>query len=492
MKRLLRPATLRSDAPACQLHSVPPDPSQLRGGWPSSRTARILRAPVALTGLLLAAVVASPAPPPVPPLREERFSLTEPGEVVATITASCARCSWQETGQKTAMLRLTVDDRYAQHLVLLRGGVPAPYAVLLGALPAGFHRLRLELDRRASAPDAGAVSVSSIVFRTTTASDPAYAALARAPILYRRPGTFERFSDLPLVVWYETDRTRHGTRYRYSVVFTNEDGGTPVDRLMATWGRTTDIEFAYAVEVDADGQVLEETYQADGHEIEEFRGRHEDGHPLLWVVTDNNLFGLVGPTAERTAPAPIAFELANVSREAVMDAQPWTYRVAAQEVRREGKVSPDARPGEKRIPDPRRFAFLEACAPGTDATLTFELGVAAGDAVTWFRSDAGEPRYRIARSASTFPNGCFRVAVALPEGTTAAQVRGLRFLAHTREPAKDEPPLPEGTGRAHLVRVNRLFLLGPDDLPGPSLFAWTGDVPLVGEGPAAELPVSPR
>ena len=465
-----------------------------RAAWVGPRSGPPVYSGASVTFIvcLLAAVVASPPPSPVPPLREERFSLTEAGEVTATITASCARCSWQAAGSEAAVLRLTVDDRYAQHLVLLRGDVPAPYAVLLGALPAGFHHLRLELDRRLSAPDAGAVAVSSIVFRTTVAKERGYAALARAPILYRRPGTFEHFSDLPLVVWYETDRTPQGTRYRYSVVFTNEDGGTPVDRLMATWGRTTDIEFAYAVELDADGQVLEETFQVDGHRIEEFRGRHEDGHPLLWVVTDNNLFGLAGPTAERMAPAPIAFDLADVSREAVMDAQPWTYRVAAQEVRREGKVTPDARPGEKRIPDPRRFAFLEACAPGTDATLTFELAVANGDALTWFRSDAGEPRYRIARSASTFPNGCFRGAVALPEGTTAAQVRGLRFLAHTREPAEDEPPLPEGTGRARLVRVNRLFLLGADDEPGPNLFRWTGEIPLVGERAAAELPVPPR
>ena len=44
-----------------------------------------------------------------------------------------------------------------------------------------------------------------------------------------------------------------GERLRYSVVFSNEDGGTPSDRLMATWGRLTDIEYVYAVERDTDG-----------------------------------------------------------------------------------------------------------------------------------------------------------------------------------------------------------------------------------------------
>src|SRR5262249_53848484 len=181
-------------------------------------------------------------------------------------------------GREAAVLRLSVDGRYSQHLVLLRGDEPAPYAVHLGALTAGFHRLRLDLDGRLSAPEVDAVSVSGIVFRTTVLGEAGYAATAHAPILYARPGTLEQFSDLPLVVWYETDRTDRGTRYRYSVVFTNEDGGTPVDRLMATWGRTTDIEFVYAVELDGAGRALEETYQADGHKLLAFDGRHECGH----------------------------------------------------------------------------------------------------------------------------------------------------------------------------------------------------------------------
>lgn len=442
---------------------------------------------------LLAAVAA-----PAPALREERFTLTEPGEVVASITASCARCSWQEAGREAAVLVLTVDDRYSQHLALVRGSAPAPYSVHLGALSSGPHRLRLEVDRRISAPRAGAVSLGPIGFRTTAAFDAGHAAAAHAPILYARPGTLERFSDLPLLIWYETDRTPRGTRYRYSVIFTNEDGGTPVDRLMATWGRTTDIEFVYAVELDAAGQVLQEIYQGDDHKLLPFDGRREGGHPLLWVVTENNMVGVEGRTSERFAPAPVPFELADVSREAVMDANPWTYRVAAEEVRREGRVSADARPGEKRIPDPRRFAYLEACAPSVEATLTFALGLAgaattgaADDALRWFPSDGGEPRYRIARSSSTFPNGCFRGAVALPEGTTAAQIRGLRLWAHTRDPEKDESPPPPGTGRARLRRVNRLFLLGDHDEPGPNLFSWTGDTALVGEGPPAELTIAP-
>jgi hypothetical protein len=307
-------------------------------------------------------------------------------------------------------------------------------------------------------------------------------------IRYARPGTLSAKSDLPLLTWYETEETPRGRRIRYSVVFTNEDGGTPVDRLMATWGRTTDVEFVYELEMDGEGRVLAETHQAKGHELLPFTGRREGGHPLLWVVTENNMVGERGKTRERFAPAPRAADLTDRSREAVMDADPWTYRVSSEEIRREGRVAEDASPGSKMIPDPRRFVFLEACAPGTDVTLAFAVGVAGPDeGLVWHASDTGGPRFRVSREAHNFPNGCFQSALALPPGTEAKAIRALRVHAYTRPPGKDETPLPRGTGRARLVRVNRLFVLDASDEPGESLMSWTGDAPLVGEGPPFEL-----
>ena len=77
-----------------------------------------------------------------------------------------------------------------------------------------------------------------------------------------------------------TDRkpTSRGTRYRYSVIFTNEDGGTPADRLMATWGRTTDIEYLYSVEVDAQGNVIaDETIRVPSTKILPFEASANAG-----------------------------------------------------------------------------------------------------------------------------------------------------------------------------------------------------------------------
>jgi len=423
-------------------------------------------------------------------LREEAFRLDAPSEVLAIITAGCAGCSWERRGWEAAALVLEVDGRYSQHLLLARGPEPADYRVALGRLSPGPHRLSLSLDGSLSPRGARHVSLVRVVLEPVTASAPEHRALAHAPVLHARPDTIGRFSDVPLLMWYEVEATPRGTRLRYSVVFSNEDGGTPPDRLMATWGRLTDIEYVYGVELDGEGRILAAEYQGPEHKRMPFGGSREAEHPLLYVKTDNNMLGDRGTVTMRFAPAPFSFDLQGVSREAVMDAHPWTYRVSAQEARREGRVAARARPGSRKVPDPRRFATLEACAPAEDATLAFSIGVRGQEGKTrWFDSDAGLPAFRIARSPHNFPNGCFRGAVALPAGVNATDLRALRLRAFTRLTSQDERPLPKGAGRARLLSVNTLFLLDSEDRPGPSLFSWRGDVPLAPDGPPFELSI---
>ena len=438
-----------------------------------------------VAGLFLLALVA-----PLPlPLHDEPFVLETSAEVTAVVTASCAGCDWGRRGYEAAVLEVRVDGRYTQHLFLTRGEEGAEYGVALGRLARGTHRLTVSVDPRLSARHARQAKVGGVAVTAALQGSADERILAHAPVLMARANTLGRFSDVPLLLWVETDDLGDGrTRLRYSVVFSNEDGGTPPDRLMATWGRLTDIEFVYDAVVDAAGQVLTARYQGPEHQVLDFAGASEGSHPLLHVVTDNNMVSDRGPITVRVAPAPIPFDLASVSREAVMDAHPWTYAVSAREVRREGRVSTRARPGSRKVPDPRLFLTLEACAATEDATVAFSAGVRARDlGIRWFDSDAGLPSLRIARRATEFPNGCFRGAVALPVGTRAEDVVALRLRAYTKRPGKDEPPLARGEGRVRLERVNTVFLMGSDDRPGPSLFAWRGDVPIAPEGPPFEL-----
>ena len=165
----------------------------------------------------------------------------------------------------------------------------------------------------------------------------------------------------------------------------------------------------------------------------------------------------VGDVSIRYGPAPQPADLRDLSREALMDANPWLYAVMAQELRREGKISASAPPGQDKIPDPRRFVYVEACGTVGNAALAFSVGVRD----TWFRSDRGVDKYRIVR------DGCFRAAIPVPEGTRASDIRALRVHAYGRPPAEGKPPIHAGPVR--LTHINKVFMLDNQYVPGPSI-----------------------
>lgn len=413
------------------------------------------------------------------PLAYRVFEAKSAGEAIAVVRASCERCDWGVEGREAAALRLSFDGKYSQHVLLNRGSGTWEYQVTLGAVTAGTHRLFVHLDPTLSAKDLGKVTVAAVSTHVIPAGSDEHLAQAMAPFIYARPNTVGRFTDVPLFMWYEIVPVPLGRQFRYSVIFSNEDGGTTTDRLMATWGRTTDIEFVYGATVDREGKVVAEEFQGPGHEVPPFRGRHEGRHPLQWVSTDNNMVSESGPTAIRYAPVPVKFDLTNASREVVMDANPWTHVLASKELVREKKLAEDAAAGSGIIPDPRRFWFVEACTDLQNAAVAFSIRAndAAGE-TRWFDSDRGRPQFRIVRT------GCFRGAVPLPAG--AGVPDAVRFKAYTLPPRANTPP-PAASPFVVLTRVNRVFAVDEGYLPRPSLFAWTGSSRLAVDGDWIEL-----
>jgi len=68
-------------------------------------------------------------------------------------------------------------------------------------------------------------------------------ALAYARVAPSASNELGRYTDDALVMWYEMDTTRTRGRIPYSVIFSNEGRRQPpADRLLATWGRLTEIE----------------------------------------------------------------------------------------------------------------------------------------------------------------------------------------------------------------------------------------------------------
>ena len=235
-------------------------------------------------------------------------------ESVVSVTASSPGTRWDKPGAEAAIASVYLDGHYNQDIAVDRGSTPTTYRIFLGPLTAGEHRLAVERNNQWSAPHAP-LEVQKIVVTSASSSDREYTALAHAPILFARADTVGHFSDIPLLAWYEVFPNAGGEEIQYSYVFSNEDAGTPAGALMARWGRTTDIEYAYRVWLDRTGNVQRETFQGFSHRNTPFHGRKDGKHPYFLVATPNNVFADTGTSEIQYHMLPVKFDLSHHSRE---------------------------------------------------------------------------------------------------------------------------------------------------------------------------------
>jgi hypothetical protein len=254
----------------------------------------------------------------------------------------------------------------------------------------------------------------------------------------------------------------------YSTVWSNEDGGTVGPALMARWGRTTDIEWTYSVVVGPGGERVpgSAVYQGPGHRTVPFAGTYSGDHPVLQACTSNNtLCDTTGGTMRFALPADDT-RPPHRAREHVMDTHPWTYRVMADEMRREGRLEEPSDPATPELGDLRTYLYLEvdkdtgpAATPGSapGAAVAVHLH---GDPRT-YRSDHGEPSWSVTRDDPA------ATTVELPAGTRAADVERIDVVR--------VPPVTADNGAAVTVTdLNRTFLLDDEWLPQPSFAAAHG------------------
>jgi hypothetical protein len=384
------------------------------------------------------------------PLATQTFNLTADMEVGLEIVARSPGASWARVGAESAALLVSVDGAQNQDLLLWAGDEVFHYRVMLGRLRKGRHKVSVSLNLPRSAAGAQIAEIKSLrvlPFAPAKSSNTGHEdqlALAHSPVLYARANTIDRFTDIPLLMYYEI--LRPGEKdliVRYTAIFTNEDGGTQTLALMARWGRATDIEWVYEFRV-RDGKIVEEKYQGVNHEIKAFTGERTVGqHPLLAVASDNNNFSDLACSAVRFAPLPMRADLETATRESVMDKYPQTYRVMTEELQREHRISPTPT-GINIIADPRDYFYIEASSEQSGAALGFDVKVAGQGEV--FASDLGDARLRIDRS------GNFRTAVRLPHGVVPAAIESVTARCH----ASAQPATERRCNRLKLLRVLRL------------------------------------
>jgi len=399
--------------------------------------------------------------------REYRFQTAAGAEAIAEITASAPSASWEKEGAEGSVATLYVDGEYNQDIICVRGSEASTYRVFLGPLKPGVHTLRVSRNARWSAAAAG-LNIEKIAVTSVDSASPEYRVISHAPILYARADTLGRFTDAPLLMWYERFRKPDGEMIQYSIIYTNEDGGTPTDALMARWGRTTDIEYVYQVTFDAAGNIRDEIYQAPEHVDTAFHGRKQGQHPYFLDATLNNVFLDGGYSAVQYRFVPVLADLTQHSREELMDRFPWTYRVSAQELAREKKLrGPDA--DNTAIADPRNYLYLELNADNHNLAANVVWVKLKNDG-HWHSSDRGRLDFAMSRS------GWFRTGVELPAGTHPEDIAAIAIqcveLRDPRLPAHGRPA--ESVIRAG----GKAFMLDSEYRPGGNLLGTHGDVVL--------------
>jgi hypothetical protein len=380
-------------------------------------------------------------------LATETLNLPEEMEVGLVIEARSPGASWAREGAEAAALLVSVDGVYNQDLLLWAGDELFNYRVMLGRLAKGKHTVSVSLNKARSAAKARSAEVKSLrplplaPPHETKVMEEDQLAFAHSPVLYARANSIDHFTDIPLLMYYEILREGGDDLIvRYTVIFTNEDGGTQTAALMARWGRGTDIEWVYQFRLHGQ-KIVEETYQGVRHETKAFIGSRAVGsHPLLAVASDNNNFSDLACSAVRFAPLPIRARLETATRESVMDLYPQTYRVMTEELLRENRISA-TRADVNTIVDPREYFYIEAASEQTGAALGFDVKVTGDPGI--FSSDMGDPRLRIDRS------GNFRTAVRLPRGVSASKVETITARCH----ASSQPVSNRGCGHMKLMRA---------------------------------------
>ena len=400
----------------------------------------------------------------------KQFTVTSDGEVILSLTATAPGADWGKEGAEAPLCDVSVDGKLNQNIVIFRGERRWVYKVFLGRFTPGKHELDVRRNPQWSAPHAG-LKLESADLSEISPSDPDYLAIVHAPILMARADTIGRYSDLPLLMWYEQLPVSSGRFLQYSIVFTNEDGGTATDALMARWGRTTDIEYIYRVQFDAAGKIVKETFQAPDHKDLDFHGEKVADHPLLLDATLNNVFSDRGNTSVQYRMLPFKVDLAEGSRERVMDMNPWTYALSAQEMQKEGKTREYGSDGGTaiKISDARNYLYLEFDSENKGCGLVGWIKLQ--DDPKWHSSHRGHLDFSITRS------GWARTAIELPPGTDSRKIEQVALECLDLRDPRTYESMPRPSAR--IGKAVRGFMLSPDYIP-VVLFERATDITLSG------------
>jgi hypothetical protein len=180
-------------------------------------------------------------------------------------------------------------------------------------------------------------------------------ALKHAPFISTRSDLLlkRRIDDVPLVLGYSFLPQKGGFSIKYNVVFSDQDAGKTtveaLDQQVAHWHRLSDIEWVYEIYFTHEGKKSDEQilwHVAFNYaESAAFKGQRLGDHPIVYVNSTHNSFS-DSPSGDQAGPgAGDKFEGYHFvpqeipfpeSREHLIFANPWTFKVTFDEIKERG------------------------------------------------------------------------------------------------------------------------------------------------------------
>lgn len=395
------------------------------------------------------------------------FNTDKTGEVILHLTMQ-SDTEWATKDKESAVLTLFLDKdttEQNQDIVLFMGKQPFTYRVLLGNLKKGRHSLRFQFNGEKSSPGASTIHVQQMNWKVISKDDPDYLVYHYSPVLYGRDDN--NYTDTPLLMYHEIKSHNSKQMLEYTVIWSNEDGGTDSPSLMSRWGRTTDIELIYRAILGENSQILDEFYHGEGHDTLRFHGARIAGHPVLRTSTLNNLVSDSGKTQLKFFLSPELKKMKPHSREIFMDQFPWTYKVMAQEMHREGKYEIPGNPDTPAVSDARNYLYFEFNSTMEGEELALIFAVQLKGSTSWFYSN-----HKSKDVQSVNRGGWRRTTIELPPGTKLENLGKLKIFARGEQPFNIK-----------LLTVSKIFILDENYIPQELPLNWPGEINLNGKKP---------
>ena len=324
--------------------------------------------------------------------------------------------------------------------MLFAGARPFTYAAVVNSITTGVQPVAISVSRPLSHTGATTPTVQIIAtsLSVVTSSNPAYLAMAYAPLVYGRPDTAS--SDTPLLTSFQaapgTGAASGDTQLTYTTIWTKEDAGTSFVPWLewGEWGRMTDITETTQLDVTPSGAIVDPMFDSCGctagfpvertspKEVEvPFTGKILGTHMVIRNASGNDYQVQSGTSAFAMVQAPIPGPSVGQPREAVMDANPWTYRLCAEELSR-WYADASTNPMSPQIGDTRQYALVEV---STEVTGVSAVGVEIqlNGSPTWYANDEGS-------GYLLYGGGHARTAVKLPLDWLSRGVAAIRLVAY--------------------------------------------------------------